>query len=894
MPETYVESNPITKAAESVPAHQRALRRWPKRVLIFVIVLWVAAESLSLGIQHTRLRRILTTQIEAAIGRPVEIGSYHFSFWRGSVIEARSVAVGEDPRFGSEYFLRADSMVVHLRWRSLLRAHAEFDAISLSHPSLNLVRNSSGEWNLAEWLPRPNTQPELRVFTGPMGPPPSAHFKRIEIDSGRINFKVLDEKLPFAFVEVSGVVEPKGSGRWGINLQAVPWRAAVTLQHAGVIQVAGEIGGTSSRLRPAAIDIRWTDASLPDVFRLARDNDFGLRGSLSVWVNATTRTEADGWTLRSRAQLQQIHRWDLALRPDNPSLSVIAEAVWRPSSPYLELKQASIEAPRSNLVASGPIYWNHEPSLRKQSAAPLPDLISSADVDARDVLAWAHAFHSGIANDLVARGFAHIDAALSAWPLHVSHAELSSDGVDLSGPVLAKAAHVGRLQVDFTADRANRNSHGLASLGPVTVSWGQAGHLEGSLRFEHVAGLPTATASTWRVSGSTMQVHDLIAEAGAFGWNMSRGWDVAGPFAFDLRIQQLRGARFADVLQQMSGWMEFGKPGGEADSAVLRVPFLNLPIEQISAHVEVKPGIRRAKLTSAQAFGTRWRGALERRDGSMPWQFDLTADQLSAADLDRWLNPRWRESFFDRMLPFLTSRAQMEVAPENLEAMGHLVVGRFTLARLATSNLQGDVALHGRRITVADADGQFYGGEVSGSFDANLGATPSYRADLDFSHVRASQLISMAPSLAGLVAESAEGQISFSARGATRAELISSLACQGTARATSPELLRLELSTTLARESPEISHTRFAGGDADFSCARGNIEFGHIQLLQGNGPSILGSGTVDFKGNLDFRFRTDPDSPGPMQKPVPDFRLTGTLAAPEASPLLTSVERRAR
>lgn len=888
MPETYVESIPITKPAESVPLRQRALWRWPKRILLLVIVLWIAAEGLSLGIQRTRLRRILTAQIEAAIGRPVEIGSYHFSFWRGPVIKARSVAVGEDPRFGSEYFLRADSMVVHLRWRGLLRGHAEFDDISLSHPSLNLVRNSSGQWNLAEWLPRPSAQPAPQAFSGPIAPSPVAHFNRIEIDSGRINFKILDEKLPFAFVDVSGVVESKGSGRWGINLQAIPWRAAVALQHAGVIQVAGEIGGTSSRLRPAAIDIRWIDASLPDVLRLARDNDFGVRGTLSVSVNATTQTEADGWTLRSRAQLQQIHRWDLALRPDNPSLNVTAEAVWRPSSPYLELKRAIIEAPRSSLVASGPIYWNREPSKYKQSASPLADLISSADLDARDVLAWAHAFRSGIADDLVARGFARIDVALSAWPLHVSHAELASDGVDLSGPVLAKPAHVGRLQVDFAPDRANRDSHNLASLGPVTVSWGAAGHPEGSLRLERVAGLPTAAASAWRVSGSTMQVHDLISGAGAFGWNMPRGWDVAGPFAFDLRI---RGARFADVLQQMSGWVEFGKPGSEANSALLRVPFLNLPIEQISAHIDVNARIRRAKLISVQAFGTHWSGTLERRDSSVPWQFDLAADQLSTADLDRWLNPRWRESFFDRMLPFLNSRAQTEVAPENLEAIGHLTVGRFTLARLVTSHLQGDVSLHGRRITVADADGQFYGGEVTGSFDANLEATPSYHADLDFSHVRASQLTSMAPSLDGLVAASAEGQISFTARGATRSDLISSLTCEGTARTIRPELSHFEQPTTLARESLETGHTRFAEGAADFSCGRGRIEFQHVQLVQDNGTSIIGSGNVDFKGNLDFRFGSDPDLLGPAQKPEPDFRLTGTLAAPEASPVLTSAER---
>lgn len=892
MSETYVEPIPATKPAESGLPHQLALWRWPKRIAFFLIALWIAAEGFSLGIQHTRLRRIVTAQIESAMGRPVEIGSYHFSFWDGPVIAARSVKVGEDARFGSEYFLRADSMVVHLRWRSLLRGRAEIDAISLEHPSLNLVRNSTGQWNLAEWLPHPSAPPQ--ASSGPMAAAVAPRFYRIHIDGGRINFKLLDEKLPFAFVDVTGVVEPNASGRWSIDLQAVPWRAAVALQHAGVIQVAGEIGRTSSRLRPAAVKITWIDASIPDVLRLARANDFGVRGTLSLSVNATTDTETDGWTLRSRAQLREIHRWDLALRPDNPSLNAIAQAVWRPSSPFLELKSASIEAPHSIVNANGRIYWDPEHPLHKQSDALVPTVISSADLDARDVLAWARAFHSGIADDLSARGFAHVDAALSAWPPDVVRAEVSSDGADLSGPSLLKPVRVGRLQANFTSDHVSSNSRGLAALGPVTVSWGTPGHPEGSVLIEHTANLIPGSVRGWRLSGSTDQVRDLIAGAGAFGWNIPQGWDVAGPFAFDLRIPQLRGARLADALHQMSGWMEFGKSGSESGGAVLRVPFLNLPIEQISARVELKPGVHRAKVISAQVFGTRWSGTLERRDVSMPWQFDLTGEQLSAADLDRWLNPQWRKSFFDRMLPFFNSRGSIDTAPGNLEAIGHLAIGRFTLARLLVSQLQGELSLHGRRITVAGVDGQFYGGEVSGSFEANLEATPSYTADLDFSHVRPSQLIAVVPSLAPLIAESAEGKLSLAARGATRAELISSLSCQGTARATGVELLHFNSLKTLAGESQGQSGTRFDEGDADFSCGHEKIAFQRVLLLQDEGPSIDGSGTVDFKGNLDFRFRTDFGLSEAIQKPGSDLRLGGTLAAPEASPLLTSAERHSR
>ena len=82
---------------------------------------------------------------------------------------SQSVTFAEDPRFGHEYFLRAESVTVRLRWQSLLRGHMELGTVSLTKPSLNLVRNSAGDWNLAEWLPRPS----VAAFLLPASPNPN-------------------------------------------------------------------------------------------------------------------------------------------------------------------------------------------------------------------------------------------------------------------------------------------------------------------------------------------------------------------------------------------------------------------------------------------------------------------------------------------------------------------------------------------------------------------------------------------------------------------------------------------------------------------------------------------------------------------------------------------------
>ena len=891
MSEISVEPIPSVETPEPARLRPRGWDRWPKRILILLILLWIATQGLSLAMQHTRLRGMLTAQFEAAMGRPVQVGSYHFSLWDGPVVQARSVIVGEDPRFGAEYFLRTDSMAVHLRWRSLLRGRLEFGTISLTHPSLNLVRSSGGEWNLAEWLPRPSP-PRPRGFAGPIAPSMSRRFHRIEIDRGRINFKISEEKLPFAFVGVTGTVETNGPGRWRLNLQATPWRAAVVLQQAGTIQVSGNVGGTSSRLRPAAIEVTWAGASLPDVLRLARSDDFGLRGSLFLSVDARTDDSNDGWTVSSHAALQRLHRWDLGPRLDNPSLNVVAQMAWRPSAPYIELTEAAIEGPHSALHANGRVDWSHETS--QHAVPPAQVVLSSAQIDASDLLAWARAFHSGIADSLSVRGLAVIDATVSTWPPRLVHAVLSSNGIDVAGEALGRPARVGRFNLLYDRPEEHGNGNGLASFGPVSISWGPTlAHPDGSFRLENAARSPNRTPSVWHISGSTNQVRDLINGANAFGWNIARGWDLEGPFACDLRWQPARGSRFLEVLRQPVGWMDFGMPAGASDGAVLRAPFLNLPIEQIKARVDLKADVRQARLISAQAFGANWRGKFERQSLWKAWEFDLSADQLSSADLDRWLNPRWRESFLDRMLPFLSARPEVSGASEKLRAEGRLSIGRFTLSPLVVSDLQAEVEIQGRHVALSNAAAQFYGGQVKGSFDASLQATPSYHADLDFSRVDVSALLAATPSLAGFSAESAGGQISFDARGSTRTDLFDSLICLGDTRFEGPELQNVRFAGPLSGPSAVATPLHFSSGSAKFACGQRTIQFQQL-LLQGLDSTAEGSGTIDFSRNVDVRLEMISATPVPGSPAAPTMHLAGTLPALQAAQVPSAAPRRVR
>src|SRR4029077_8938570 len=92
-------------------------------------------------------------RVERAFGVQFEVASFEVRILPSPQLNASKVTVGEDPAFGNEYFLRADSLSAGLRWMGLLRGHFEFGTISLTKPSLILVRDSEGRWNLERWLP---------------------------------------------------------------------------------------------------------------------------------------------------------------------------------------------------------------------------------------------------------------------------------------------------------------------------------------------------------------------------------------------------------------------------------------------------------------------------------------------------------------------------------------------------------------------------------------------------------------------------------------------------------------------------------------------------------------------------------------------------------------------
>jgi hypothetical protein len=850
-----------------------------------VICIVVASWSFSLALQGGWLRRSLSARLSATFGRPVEVARFGFTILGGPNLEAESVTVGEDARFGQEYFLRADRLTASLRWAALLHGRMEFDRLSLSHPSLNLVRSANGQWNVETWLPPANAQTSLQHARAPAEAPVLA--SRVDIDAGRINFKKGTEKLTFALVDVSGTLSLQGAGRWLLDLQAHPIRAAVVLQRSGALRLRGTIGGTSARLQPADLRLSWEGASLADAARLARGTDYGLRGLLDAdfvaRINRAESDEAGGpWKIEGGLRIQAIHRWDLAARPDNPAVNVKLKATWSPAASHVEMEHWLVEAPHSNLDGEASIDWSRgfdpEVSLL-ESQIGFPDLVT-----------WSRAFFPGRAEDLDIAGSLGLDAKFVGWPPRIEDLNLEGAGGAVRSGGKLVPIRIGPLHAFW--------SHSSLVLAPVAVhlsspalSRGPRGtqaealpdgvfHVDGALGPVHAAAALRDSLYRVTISGETGRLQDLRAAVAAFGWQFGSNWSVEGPASLQLV--------YTGALRRGTSLLH-----GRLDARNLRVTSgaINEPILVSAASVEFSPGERKVEIGGAQALGARWKGRLQRHVANADWTFDLSADRLDLEEVGREFGQN-RQSLLYRLLPFGGSFAgspgltpQTEAAIARISAQGHLQIDELALAAGRLQSLDAAVDLERGDLTLRRAQADLYGGRVSGEFRAQLGTELQYifRGQVDRTDLSAlAALTSIKNGFGGI----GSGEVELAAHGLGRQALLASLEGEGFLHVQDAaiDLLDLPLNST-DTGFQDIAGDRYRSSTVSFRVDNGQIRV-DPWLLSGRQRQLEIVGEIDFSRRLNLQVRSIPQAErvGPAaESPAGDdvWVLGGTLDAPQ-------------
>ena len=264
---------------ELPPAARPRRRRWIWTLVVLVLLLLLVLTPPLVNVN--RLRRSIVAGMSASLGRPVHLDRVSLNVLPVPGFTLENLVVSEDPAFGYEPTIRANVVEITLRPSSLWRRQVEISTIRFVEPSLNLVRNAQGQWNIESLLMHAASADTAPTAQHDDGAAP--RFPYIEARNARVNLKLGQEKQPFSLTDADFAVWLPNSQQWNIRLQAHPERTDSNVTDTGTVRLEGSLA-RATRMEDARVQMQasWHDAQLGEASRLLTGNDAGWRGTLNI------------------------------------------------------------------------------------------------------------------------------------------------------------------------------------------------------------------------------------------------------------------------------------------------------------------------------------------------------------------------------------------------------------------------------------------------------------------------------------------------------------------------------------------------------------------------------------------------------------------------------------
>jgi len=292
------------------PKQRKRKRLWLALAALAAILAVLIVPPL---VSVSRYKARVTHLISATLGRPVRLSSVEVRLLPRPGFVLNDLTVAEDPAYGAEPVLQANTVTASIRLLSLWRGRLEIDSISMDEASLNLVRSAPGLWNLDSILRTAAAQTQSAGSIGPAAAEKPVHLPYFEATHSRINIKNGVEKLPFSLVDAKISLEQQSPGEWRIRLRGQPARTDLSLEQAdtGLVRLEAELRSASElRQMPLRLDLDWREAQLGQLTRLLLGADAGWRGDLTGQLHI--EGSADAAQIKTRLRATGVHRAEFA------------------------------------------------------------------------------------------------------------------------------------------------------------------------------------------------------------------------------------------------------------------------------------------------------------------------------------------------------------------------------------------------------------------------------------------------------------------------------------------------------------------------------------------------------------------------------------------------------
>jgi hypothetical protein len=269
------------------------------RALWIGLALVVVAGILAPYMDANRMRPRIQSALEAAFNRPVQIEEVHLNLFTGPGFTVKNVLIGDDPAAGIEPFAHVEFMQARVRWLSLLRGKLAFSSLRMDSPSVNLVKQQVGPWNIQQLLDH----------TSGMNARGSRNVPDIQIREGRLNFKFGDTKSVFYISAADIDVYPNESGDLVIRFSGAPARTDRGSQNFGELSARGILHFSSNSEDQLNMGLRLERTAISELARLFNGRDMGVHGF--AVANARLAGPLSQLAITGDLNITDVHRWDL-------------------------------------------------------------------------------------------------------------------------------------------------------------------------------------------------------------------------------------------------------------------------------------------------------------------------------------------------------------------------------------------------------------------------------------------------------------------------------------------------------------------------------------------------------------------------------------------------------
>jgi AsmA family len=416
-------------------------------------------------------RHSIVQSISAGLDRPVYATSVELALFPRPAFVLHHFTVAEWPAYGAEPVITADTVTASLRASTLWHRRVEIASLHFDAPSVNLARDSNGQWNFESLI---GNSPVLRLPATSSAAPASASpppFPYVEATDARINFKRGAEKLPFS-LEGADLAFWKGSGStWHLRIRARPVRTDLPAADAG--QVLGEASvQTSGVLMDAPIhaSLEWRRGQLGEISRLLNGEDSGWRGTVD-WTANMQGTLAKA-LITTGIQVEEFRRAEF-IPPSEIDLAAHCQGQYVHADRRLEsvdceaplgggrLRVTSRDLPSSDARASAR-------PVGRQPETPASLQVTLQRVSAGFFLELLRHIHPGVSADASATGEVN-GKATCEWrgleTLHACWGEVRSTPLTLSLPHVEHRLHLAPLLLTSPAARKGSGRVSTSSAG---------------------------------------------------------------------------------------------------------------------------------------------------------------------------------------------------------------------------------------------------------------------------------------------------------------------------------------------------------------------------------------------------------------------------------------------